>query len=309
MERKRSRSPRRLVPPVFSQLNLGLQLLFHNSKPVCVVLKKIKLSEIHTVHSEQNPPEVPKKYWVQRYSLFSKFDEGIQLDTESWYSVTQEEIAAKIAKTCEDADLVLDAFAGAGGNVIQFAKNSSVIAVDIDPHKLELLKNNSKVYQVEHKVQCLEGDFLEVGKTLESIDVVFMSPPWGGPEYCRAYSFDLKGITPSIYKVASVCSELTRNLIIYFPRNINPSQVFELLEELPNFERKVEFHAYYRGNKFYTVACFIGDLVHPDTMQLSKLLIESTQGKYQESELMQALEIQTSLEQKGFNATCECYLK
>lgn len=47
---------------------------------------------------EANPygPEIAK-YWAQRYRLFSRFDEGIQLDRESWYSVTPEKIAEHIA--------------------------------------------------------------------------------------------------------------------------------------------------------------------------------------------------------------------
>lgn len=42
--------------------------------------------------------EVDDKYWAQRKRFFSKFDEGIELDKESWYSVTPEAIADHIAK-------------------------------------------------------------------------------------------------------------------------------------------------------------------------------------------------------------------
>lgn len=31
---------------------------------------------------------IPFKYWAQRYRYFSRFDDGIALDAESWYSVT-----------------------------------------------------------------------------------------------------------------------------------------------------------------------------------------------------------------------------
>jgi hypothetical protein len=41
--------------------------------------------------------EVADKYWAQRRRLFTKFDDGIQLDEESWYSVTPEVIANHIA--------------------------------------------------------------------------------------------------------------------------------------------------------------------------------------------------------------------
>lgn len=62
------------------------------------------------------------KYWLQRYRLFSKFDEGIELDDESWYSVTPERIAKHIAVRCllpNKPCVIIDAFCGAGGNTIQ----------------------------------------------------------------------------------------------------------------------------------------------------------------------------------------------
>nr|XP_011740609.1 trimethylguanosine synthase isoform X2 [Macaca nemestrina] len=75
------------------------------------------------------PPEiaaVPElaKYWAQRYRLFSRFDDGIKLDREGWFSVTPEKIAEHIAGRVSQSfkcDVVVDAFCGVGGNTIQFA--------------------------------------------------------------------------------------------------------------------------------------------------------------------------------------------
>lgn len=64
-----------------------------------------------------NIPDI--KFWHQRYYYFSKFDEGIKMDYESWYSVTPEELAAYTAKLCGNNAVVVDAFCGPGGNVIQ----------------------------------------------------------------------------------------------------------------------------------------------------------------------------------------------
>ena len=33
------------------------------------------------------------RYWLQRYRLFSRYDEGIQLDLDGWFSATPEKIA------------------------------------------------------------------------------------------------------------------------------------------------------------------------------------------------------------------------
>ncbi|KAG6514760.1 hypothetical protein ZIOFF_025130 [Zingiber officinale] len=68
-------------------------------------------------------------YWHQRYSLFSRFDDGVLMDEEGWYSVTPEAIAAAHAERASayvhcGRSLVLDGFAGVGGNAIQFASSN-----------------------------------------------------------------------------------------------------------------------------------------------------------------------------------------
>lgn len=64
---------------------------------------------------------IVEKYWRQRYDLFTRYDEGIKLDEEGWYSVTPEEVAIRHAQHCRSTDVVIDCFAGVGGNAIQFA--------------------------------------------------------------------------------------------------------------------------------------------------------------------------------------------
>lgn len=59
--------------------------------------------------------------WFQRYHLFSKYDEGIKMDEEGWFSVTSVGIAIKHAEKCGGIELVIDCFSGVG-NAIQFAK-------------------------------------------------------------------------------------------------------------------------------------------------------------------------------------------
>jgi len=69
-----------------------------------------------------NIPDI--KFWNQRYYYFSRFNEGVKMDYESWYSVTPEELAIYTAKICGSNAVVVDAFCGPGGNVIQvFIKN------------------------------------------------------------------------------------------------------------------------------------------------------------------------------------------
>ena len=64
--------------------------------------------------------------------------------------------------------VVVDAFAGVGGNAIQFALTCDrVIAVELCPQRLETARHNAQVYGVAHKIDFICGDFLEVAATLE----------------------------------------------------------------------------------------------------------------------------------------------
>jgi len=81
---------------------------------------KLKVKVKKQARAEGISPLV-EKYWLQRYDLFSKYDKGIEMDDEGWFSVTPEEIAARHAER-SGGGLVIDGFAGVGGNAIQFAK-------------------------------------------------------------------------------------------------------------------------------------------------------------------------------------------
>lgn len=48
------------------------------------------------------------KYWLQRYSLFSRFDQGIRLDRTGWFSVTPEAIARSVLGASKHALCSLD---------------------------------------------------------------------------------------------------------------------------------------------------------------------------------------------------------
>ena len=63
-----------------------------------------------------------------------------------------------------------------------------VYAIDIDENKLDICKNNARVYECEDKIEYIKSDFLKVNKIkviylLKQADYVFLSPPWGGVKY------------------------------------------------------------------------------------------------------------------------------
>lgn len=66
-----------------------------------------------------------------------------------------------------------------------------VLAVDIDPVRLDLARHNAAVYGAADRIEFLQGDFLQLAPRLRG-DVVFLSPPWGGPNYLSAEVFDIQ---------------------------------------------------------------------------------------------------------------------
>ena len=114
--------------------------------------------------------EVPDKYWAQCKRFFSRFDHGIRLDKEGWYSVTPEAIANHIANRVlagkdHGSMVVMDAFCGCGGNAIAFARRPEVllvVAIDCDRGKLEIAANNAAIYDVAtEKIVFIHGNAAE----------------------------------------------------------------------------------------------------------------------------------------------------
>ena len=96
-----------------------------------------------------------RKYWSQRFRYFSRFDDGIKTDAQGLFSVTPEAIAHYVANSCS-CDVIVDGFCGIGGNAIRFATTCKrVIAIDIDPTKIEYAKHNARVMMFMTKLNLL----------------------------------------------------------------------------------------------------------------------------------------------------------
>ena len=203
-----------------------------------------------------------EKYWAQRYRYFSRFDEGVRLDREGWFSVTPEKIAEHIAERCQ-GDVVVDAFCGVGGNAIQFALTCEhVIAIDIDPVRLECARHNASVYGVEERISFVLGDFFQLAPSLKA-DVVFLSPPWGGPDYINTKVFDIETMIMPVSgsEMFRYASMITKNVAFFLPRNVDIEQVVSLVQ--PGC--KVEIEKNLLNNKLKTIMAYYGDLVINET--------------------------------------------
>ncbi|KNC49479.1 uncharacterized protein AMSG_05495 [Thecamonas trahens ATCC 50062] len=176
------------------------------------------------------------KYWRQRHRLFSRYDEGVQIDDEGWFSVTPEALAAHTAgrmvgtlaaETAPRAPVILDGFCGVGGNSIQFALAGAwVIAVDNCAERLEAARHNANVYGVAEFITFCLGDYFDVAARLagspQPVDGVFLSPPWGGPGYVRSPHFDVNTDFPAPLTCAAIMAAartLSPHIVLFLPKN------------------------------------------------------------------------------------------
>uniref|UniRef100_A0ACD6A446 Uncharacterized protein n=1 Tax=Avena sativa TaxID=4498 RepID=A0ACD6A446_AVESA len=172
---------------------------------------------------------VAGKYWAVRHSLFSLYDHGVRMDAEGWYSVTPEAVAAAQAARATPGSLVVDAFSGVGGNSIQFAlRGCYVVVVEIDPRKVELARHNARIYGVEDKIEFVVGDFFHLAPYLKA-DLVFLSPPWGGPSYSQTQVYTLDLLQPKDgYTLFQAAKKISPNIIMFLPRHVDITQLEEL---------------------------------------------------------------------------------
>ncbi|XP_038897817.1 uncharacterized protein LOC120085727 isoform X2 [Benincasa hispida] len=196
----------------------------------------------HSLAITEEYPTSITKYWCQRYQLFSRFDDGVKMDKEGWFSVTPEPIARHHASRC-GSNTIIDSFTGVGGNAIQFSQRAKhVIAIDIDPIKIRYAQHNAAIYGVGDQIDFIKGDFFCLAPHLKA-DVIFLSPPWGGPDYARVDIYDLKTMLKPHdgYFLFNIAKKIAPVIVMFLPKNVSLDQLAELsLSSDPPWSLEVE---------------------------------------------------------------------
>jgi trimethylguanosine synthase len=245
-----------------------------------------------------SPAKIPHvKYWSQRHRYFTLFDHGTCLDTEAWYSITPEQIAAHQATRCNYSLIrpvdfsracekntprvvIYDLFCGAGGNAIAFARKTGahVIAYDINMAQLHFALRNAVTYGVgfsidfirDNSVAFLKGVLIDNHRLTQHhlADMIFLSPPWGGPSYSSGDTFDLRSALVgghSFLELLVLALQITPNVAFFLPRN---TDVLPLLDaSLYNSATRgddavirLEVEKNYINGKFKAITVYFGKL-------------------------------------------------
>ena len=148
----------------------------------------------------------------------------------------------------------------------KFGSAFSSTALDISPTRLALARHNAEIYGVADRIEFILADFLSFARTLRpdgkgsrttdypesatrKIDVVFLSPPWGGPSYLAGSAvpgaaadedeataavkqpeFCLDAVAPIHGReLVNIARRISRNVAYFLPRNTRLEEIAALL--------------------------------------------------------------------------------
>ncbi|KAG7391651.1 hypothetical protein PHYPSEUDO_004153 [Phytophthora pseudosyringae] len=178
----------------------------------------------------------------------------LQVDEVAEFSVTDFEMATKISQfvldlfappkddtTAESGDedhedgmttteerkkyplVVTDGTACVGGNVLSFCDFfTHVNAIENDPTRVQMLRHNVLVLQ-KSNAKCIHANYLDVMLQLQQ-DVVFLDPPWGGPEYKDLDKVDLFLGGLPLHEICSRLQGTTKCIILKVPSNFDDAK-------------------------------------------------------------------------------------
>lgn len=144
-------------------------------------------------------------------------DEGIYSTTDQ---VTANKITKEISKFIPRESIITDATACIGGSTYSFSKFfNKVNAIEIHDTRYEYLVKNIELLQCNN-VNCIKGNAMEECLKLKQ-DIIFIDPPWGGPEYKKLPSVDLFISSIPFHEACILLSTVSKYIVIKVPINFN----------------------------------------------------------------------------------------
>lgn len=184
----------------------------------------------------------------------------------------------------------------------------AVIAIDNSPVRLALARHNAIIYGVQDRIEFILADFPSFVRSYlaipsdssagepssptrrepRTIDVVFLSPPWGGPSYISQgadtsmisepataakhpeFTMDMIAPLPGD-ELFDLARSITPNVAYYLPRNTNLEQLSALVPSPdPPVDgsvtpeeplERIEVEEEWTGPKLKALTCYFGGLV------------------------------------------------
>ena len=158
-------------------------------------------------------------------NFFPANNDKILIDAIGKYSISLPDKAQIITNLIEKHInttniTITDAMACIGGDTLSFSQRfTKVNAIEFDKVRFDYLKHNMELFNCKN-IDYYNEDYLKVMMKLKQ-DVIYIDPPWGGPEYKVKKSIKIKiGET----KLEEICDQiidkkLCKLLVLKLPYN------------------------------------------------------------------------------------------
>lgn len=171
--------------------------------------------------------------------------ENIKIHNDSFYSVTNyydaNYISKLIFKFFNNKDIIItDGTANIGGNTLSFGLfNFKLInSIEINKTCYNYLINNIKCYHLKN-IKAFNEDYLNLYKIL-SQDVVFLDPPWGGPNYKNKKYIELFLSNVNVIDIIEFLINKTKTKLVVLKAPYNYNIKF-LKKKLVNIQFKINY--------------------------------------------------------------------
>lgn len=124
---------------------------------------------------------------------------------------------------------IVDGTANIGVDTFHFAKNTNakLLAVEIDPNEFKILDRNVKNSEFKGKIETINASVYEVLKVIDKVDMVYLDPPWGGPNYAKEDKIMLYLDDKPIYDIMNLIfrEDLANYVVMKSPFNLDKEAV------------------------------------------------------------------------------------
>ena len=142
-----------------------------------------------------NKKKLLKNFYKKKYFKLINFANinfvnllDLKINEDSYYSITNYNDAIYICnliyKLFNTKNLIItDGTANVGGNTISFGlfKFKKIYSIEINKKCYNYLNHNISCYKLNN-IKTINNNYVKIFKLLKQ-DVIFLDPPWGGPNY------------------------------------------------------------------------------------------------------------------------------
>lgn len=165
------------------------------------------------------------------------------------------QVSSFLHQELPDVHTIVDGTAHIGCDTLNFAivyPNAQITAIDIDVTAFECLESNIKTF-FPHEYQqarfsLVRDDFLKVIRTpeLKPVDLVYLDPPWGGPDYYKKQRLMLYLSDVPIFTVINeiFTRQLCKYVLLKVPKNFD---VIEFTSQI-SFRNWIKFFSVLKIN-------------------------------------------------------------